>query len=92
MSVKRLTEHHLEFLSFKGVCTASSESIHVKMPHCWKSKSRLIIYVPENGGLDLIASTSSESSDESVHIHFHKCDDDKNECKTINSYALISDN
>ena len=54
--------------------------------------SRLIIYVPANGGLDLIASTSSESSDESVHIHLHKCDDDKNERKTINSYALISDN
>ena len=28
---------HLEFLSLKGGCTGSSESIHVKMPHCWKS-------------------------------------------------------
>ena len=37
MSVKLLTEHHLEFLSFKGCCTGSSESTHVKMPHCWKS-------------------------------------------------------
>ena len=37
MSVKLLTEHHLEFLSLKGGCTGSSESIHVKMPHCWKS-------------------------------------------------------
>ena len=33
-SVKLLTEHHLEFLSLKGGCTGSSESIHVKMPHC----------------------------------------------------------
>ena len=37
MSVKLLTEHHLEFLSLKVDCTGSSESIHVKMPHCWKS-------------------------------------------------------
>ena len=32
-----MTEHHLKFLSFKGGCIGSSESIHVKMPHCWKS-------------------------------------------------------
>ena len=37
MSVKLLTEHHLEFLSLKGGCTGSSEPTHVKMPHCWKS-------------------------------------------------------
>ena len=37
MSVKLLTEHHLEFLSFKGGYTGSSESTHVKMPDCWKS-------------------------------------------------------
>ena len=36
-SVKLLTAHHLGFLSFKEGCTGSSESIHVKMPHCWKS-------------------------------------------------------
>ena len=30
-------EHHFEFLSLKGGCTGSSESSHVKMPHCWKS-------------------------------------------------------
>ena len=36
MSVKLLTEHHLEFLSIQGVCTGSSESKLVKMPHCWK--------------------------------------------------------
>ena len=30
MSVKLLTEHHLEFLSLKGVCTGSSESTLVK--------------------------------------------------------------
>ena len=37
MSVKLLTEHHLAFVSLKGGCTGSSESTHVKMPHCWKS-------------------------------------------------------
>ena len=29
-------QHNMEFLSLKGGCTGSSESIHVKMPHCWK--------------------------------------------------------
>ena len=34
---KLLTEQHLRFLSLKGGCTGSYESIHVKIPHCWKS-------------------------------------------------------
>ena len=38
MSVKLLTEHHLECLSLKGGCTGSYESTLVKMPHCWKSR------------------------------------------------------
>ena len=33
MSVKLLTEHHLEFISLKGGCTGSPESTLVKMPH-----------------------------------------------------------
>ena len=37
MIVKLLTEHRLERLSLKGGCRGSSESTHVKMPHCWKS-------------------------------------------------------
>ena len=37
MTVKLLTEHHLEFLSLKGGCTGSSESTLIKMPYCWKS-------------------------------------------------------
>ena len=36
-NIKLLTKHHLEILSFKGGCTGSSESIHVKMPLCWES-------------------------------------------------------
>ena len=52
MTVKLLTEQHLEFLSLKGGCTGSSESIHVKMLHCWKSpvaahlRVSMIIYCP----------------------------------------------
>ena len=37
MTVKLLTEHHLEFQSLTGGCTRMSESTLVKMPHCWKS-------------------------------------------------------
>ena len=37
MSFKLLTEHHLKFLSLKGGCIGSSESVHDKMPHFWKS-------------------------------------------------------
>ena len=37
MSVKLLTEHHLEFLSLTGGCTGSSETTLVKIPPCWKS-------------------------------------------------------
>ena len=35
--LKLLSEHHLEFLIFKGGCTGSSESTLVKMSNCWKS-------------------------------------------------------
>ena len=45
MSVKLLTEHHLEFLSLKGDCTGSFESTLVKIPHCWKSHVTSHYYV-----------------------------------------------
>ena len=45
MTVKLLIEHHLEFLSLKGGCTDSSESIHVKIPHFWKSHVTAQLYV-----------------------------------------------
>ena len=44
MSVKLLTEHHLEFLSLKGGWQGSSESTLVKIPHCWKSIINLAYY------------------------------------------------
>ena len=37
MIVKLVTEHHLEFLSFKGDYRGSSESTLVQMSNCWKS-------------------------------------------------------
>ena len=45
MTVKLLTEQHLEFLSLKGGCRGSSESTHVKMPHCWNSQSSYVLNV-----------------------------------------------
>ena len=44
MTVKLLTEQHLEFLGLKGGCTGSSESTLVKMPHCWKSHDTAHLY------------------------------------------------
>ena len=38
MTIKLLTEHHLESLSLKGGYTGSSESTLVKMPHFLKSR------------------------------------------------------
>ena len=46
MIVKLLTEHHLGFLSVKGGYRGSSESTHVKMPHCWKSHALAQMSVP----------------------------------------------
>ena len=47
MIVKLLTEHHLECLSLKGGCTGSSESTHVKIPHCWKSHALAHMISPD---------------------------------------------
>ena len=44
MTVKLLTEHHLEFLSLKGGCRGSSESTLVKMSNCWKSHALAHLY------------------------------------------------
>ena len=43
MSVKLLSEHHLEFLCLKGGCTGSSESTLVKIPIVGNHMSQLII-------------------------------------------------
>ena len=44
MTVKLLTQQHLEFLSLKGGCTGWSESTLVKMPHFWKSHVKAQLY------------------------------------------------
>ena len=49
MTVKLMTENHLEFLSLKRGCTGLSESTHVKMPHCWKS--HVAAHMSLNNGL-----------------------------------------
>ena len=47
MNFKRLTEHNLEFLALIGGCTGSSETIHVKMPHCWKSHVTAHLFIAD---------------------------------------------
>ena len=37
MTIKLLTEHHLEFRILKGGCIGLSTSALVKKSHCWKS-------------------------------------------------------
>ena len=46
MTVKPLTEHHLEYLGLKGGYTCSSESTLVKIPHCWKSHVTAQLFYP----------------------------------------------
>ena len=55
MSVKLLSEKHLEFLSLNGGCTGSYKSTLVKMPHCWKSHvTAHLIQLSNNGPLYII--------------------------------------
>ena len=68
MSVKLLTEHHLEFLSLKEGCTGSSESTLVKMPPCWKSHVTAhilfgLFYRPPNSN-----SLYFSSIEDSIHL------------------------
>ena len=49
MAVKLLTELNLEFLSFKGGFTGSSDSTLVKMTHCWKSHVAAQLMVRAHG-------------------------------------------
>ena len=44
MNIKLLNEHNLEVQSLKEGYRGSSESIHFKMPHCWKS--HVAAYLP----------------------------------------------
>ena len=84
MSVKLLTEHHLEFLSLKGGCTGSSESTLVKMPHCWKSHVPAQLYITFDISFDyqfhmFLSSTARNNSEISSNLEsrllitFAKC-------------------
>ena len=55
MTVKLLTEHHLEFLSLKGGCTGLSESTLVKMPHCWNSHGATRLSVGGRGSCSVVS-------------------------------------
>ena len=57
MSVKLLTEHHLEFQSLKGGCIGSSESTLVKIPHCYRNHM---------SGLIVVVGTQKNRLDETV--------------------------
>ena len=67
MSVKILTEHHLEFLSLKGGCRDSSKSTHVKMPHCWKSHA--LAHEPVHEISNNVVCATSKASDQPAHMH-----------------------
>ena len=56
MIVRLLTEDHLELLSLEGGCRGSSESTHVKMPHCWKSRAlaHIIMHFQGDSGSPLV--------------------------------------
>ena len=69
MTVKLVTEHHLEFLSLKGGCTGSYESTFVKMPHCWKSHATANIVLLFLVWNKWIYYTSSISVSQSVLLH-----------------------
>ena len=66
MTVKLLTEHHLEFLSLKGGCTGSSESTFVKMPHCWKSHVTAHLYL--QGLIGLIEACQKHISETPIQL------------------------
>ena len=66
MTVKLLTEHHLEFLSLKGGCTCLSESTLAKMPYCWKSHVRAHNYVLEIRDHIVISKFSKQAFNESL--------------------------
>ena len=63
MSVKLLTEQHLELLSLKGGYTGLSESTLVNLPHCWKSHG------PRCGKTCLRGFANNTGADQPAHLH-----------------------
>ena len=62
MSVKLLTEHHLECLSLKGGFTGSSECTLVKMPHCKISHVAAHMSKKNSGDPDLVCENQNSYS------------------------------
>ena len=65
MTVKLLTEPHFRFLSLKGGCTGSSESILVKMSHSWKS--RVMAHIRLDISCESLSSPISSENQERSH-------------------------
>ena len=73
MNSKFLTEHHLQFLSLKGGCTFSSESILVKVSYCWKAHVVAHMYILAYIAMHLAECSNCQmdwypSSDNEVHV------------------------
>ena len=63
MIVKLLTEHHLEFLSFKGGCTGSSESTLVKYHIVGNHMPWLINFYHKRSSFRIMAQRGSKDKD-----------------------------
>ena len=73
MSVKLLTEHHLEFQSLKRSSTDSSESTLVTMSYCWKShvaaQSPFSGIVPKTTSTNLLQYAAKMMHGEKTHLY-----------------------
>ena len=65
MTVKLLTEHHLEFLRLKGGCRGLDESTLDKMPHCWNSHAAA--HEPVHEISNNVVCVTSKASDQPAH-------------------------
>ena len=74
MSVRLLTEHHLEVLSLKVGCTGTSESTLVKMPHYWKSY--VAAHIEFCREIRLRSAYASTQSDQSLCCALHADSED----------------
>ena len=79
MIVKLLTEHHLEFLNLTGGCRGSSESTHVKMPHCWLSHALAHIVLEPSIHLSIFL-LSSRTARILHYFYIGVCSDVNNAC------------
>ena len=83
MTVKLLTEQHLEVLSLTGACTVLSKSVHVKMLHFWKPRvaaymlvrikcMRAYVRARANNGAQLPACLQTDRQADR-HLRMHAC-------------------